>query len=91
MAHLSLGESKWRMLRRVVTRRRFRFEDARNMTRHDQSHFDWLLARGLFAVAGEGVYAVTDTGRAAADLDLYDWEPAVPTGSPPVPRRRRGT
>ena len=77
MAQLSLGEGRWRMLRRVIRKKRFTYADARNQTRHDQTHFDWLLAHGLFEAAGEGVYAVTAVGRAAADLGLYDWEPAV--------------
>ncbi len=76
MALLSLGENRWRMLRRVLKKRQFRFEDARNMTRHDRVQFDWMVEYGLFAVAGDGVYAVTDQGRAAAELGMYDWEPA---------------
>jgi hypothetical protein len=69
---LSLGESKWRMVRRVLKKKKFRFEDARNQARLDQKHFDWLVGHGLFVSVGDGVYEVTDTGRAAADLGLYE-------------------
>ena len=89
MAQLSLGESKWRMLRRVLKKRRFSFDDARNMTRYDQLHFDWLVENGFVAVAGQDVFAVTDTGKAAADLGLYDWEPAAPAATPANPRKKR--
>jgi hypothetical protein len=65
------------MLRRSVRAKRFRYADARNMTRQDQQHFDWLLNHGLFAVAGEGTFVVTDKGKAAADLGLYEWEPGA--------------
>ena len=76
MAQLSLGESRWRMLRRVVKKKRFEYADCRNMTRFDQGHFDWLVDNGLFAAAGDGSFEVTEKGRAAAELGLYDWEPA---------------
>ncbi|WP_145238290.1 hypothetical protein [Urbifossiella limnaea] len=77
MAQLSLGESRWRMLRRVLKKKRFRYADARNMTRHDQQHFDWLLDNEFFAVAGAGAFEVTDKGKSAADLGVFDWEPAA--------------
>jgi hypothetical protein len=76
MAQLSLGENRWRMLRRVLKKKRFRYEDARNMTRHDRAHFDWFVAAGFVAPAGGDVFELTDKGRAAADLGLYEWEPA---------------
>ena len=72
MALLSLGESKWRMLRRVLKRKRFRYDDARNMTRHDRVHFDWLVDNGLFVAVGDGLYELTDRGKAAAELGLYE-------------------
>ena len=87
MALLSLGESRWRMLRRVIRAKRFRYEDCRNMTRHDQGHFDWLVAQAFFAVAGDGAFAVTDKGKAAADLGMYDWEPGAAT--PPVAKPKK--
>jgi hypothetical protein len=87
MAQLSLGEGKWRMLRLVLKKKQFRYADARNMARHDQGHFDWLLENGFFAVAGEDVFEVTDTGKAAADLGLYDWEPV---GAPTPLTRKAG-
>jgi hypothetical protein len=71
------------MLRRVVKAKRFKYADCRNMTRHDQGHFDWLLGGGFFAVAGDGTFEVTDRGKAAADLGMYDWEPgAMPQVKP---------
>lgn len=71
MASISLGESRWRMLRRVLKKKKFKYEDARNMTRHDQTHFDWLVERGFFEDAGDGWYAVTDQGKDASDLGFY--------------------
>jgi hypothetical protein len=77
MAQLSLGENRWRMLRRVVRKKRFTFDDARNMTRQDQGHFDWFVANGFVAPDGVGTYRLTDRGRVAAELGLYEWEPAT--------------
>jgi hypothetical protein len=79
MAQLSLGENRWRMLRRVLKKKRFRYADARNMTRHDQAHFDWFVANGFVAPAGDGTFELTDKGRAAADLGLYEWETGART------------
>jgi hypothetical protein len=64
------------MVRRVLKKKRFTFEDARNMTRHDQAHFDWLAEHGFFAQVGAGQYEVTDKAKAAADMGVYEWEPA---------------
>src|SRR5262245_61752223 len=75
MALLSLGECKWRMVRRVLKKKRFRYDDTRNQTRHDPSQFDWLVENGLFVEVGEGLSEVTDKGKAAADLGLYEYEP----------------
>ena len=72
MAQLSLGESKWRMLRRVLRTKRFRFADCRNMTRHDKEHFGWLVKGGFFVEVADGCYEVTDKGKAAADLGFYE-------------------
>jgi hypothetical protein len=77
MAQLSLGEGKWRMLRRGLgTGKRFRFTDCRNGTRHDKDHFDWLLVQGFFVDAGDGWYEVTEKGRGSADLGMYAYEPS---------------
>ena len=72
MSNLSLGEAKWRMLRRALQKKRFRFEDCRNMHRHDREHFAWLVGRGFFEADGDGKYRVTDKGKAAADLGFYE-------------------
>ena len=81
MAQLSLGESRWRMLRRALKKKRFEYDYVRNMARQDQAHFDWLLDNGFFAAAGDGAFEVTDKGRVAADLGEYQWEPgAAPAG-----------
>lgn len=71
MAAISLGESRWRMVRRVLKRKKFRFEDSRNMTRHDQLHFDWLVANGFFNDLGNGWYVATDRAKEAADMGFY--------------------
>jgi hypothetical protein len=71
MASISLGESRWRMVRRVLKKKKFRYEDARNMTRHDQAHFDWLVDNGFFAEAGDGYFTVTDRGKESAELGMY--------------------
>ena len=89
MAQLSLGEPKWRMIRRALKKRKFRFEDCRNMTRNDQRHFDWLVENGFFVAVGEGHYALTDKGKASADLGLYEWEPP-PAPNPARPARPAG-
>ena len=89
MASISLGESRWRMLRRILKKKKFRYEDARNMTRHDQAHFDWLVDNGMFVASGDGSYEMTEKGRAAADLGEYEWVPAVPAATP-LARPMRG-
>jgi hypothetical protein len=76
MAELSMGELKWRMLRLALKKpRRFRFEDVRPMTRKDREHLDWLAARGFVSDLGGGLYAITDRGKAAADLGMYEHQP----------------
>jgi len=72
MALLSMGESRWRMLRRVLRKKRFRYEDTRNMSRNDKAHFDWLVAGGFFKDLGGGWHEVTDKGREASDLGFYE-------------------
>ena len=90
MAQLSLGECKWRMVRMVLKKKRFRFEDARNQTRHDQMHFDWLVANGLFVSLGDdGWFELSEKGKAAADLGYYDFNPAPPVVMTKTPRRSK--
>ena len=72
MAFISLGESRSRMLRRVLRKKRFKYEDARNMTRKDQEQFDWLVANGFFTEAGGGWHEVTDKGKTSAELGLFE-------------------
>jgi hypothetical protein len=72
MALLSLGESKWRMIRRVLRKKRFTFDDCRNQTRFDRAYFEWLVENGFFICVGDDTYEVTDTGKAAADLGFYE-------------------
>jgi hypothetical protein len=72
VASISMGESKWRMLRRGLKKKRFKFEDTRNMGRQDRLHFDWLVKEGFFQAAGDGYYVVTDKGKEAADLGFYE-------------------
>src|SRR5436305_1744514 len=68
MAQISLGEGRWRMIRGVLKKKRFRYDDARNQTRHDQTHFDWLVRNGFFEKAGnDGWFALTEKGKAASD------------------------
>lgn len=83
MAQLSLGETKWRMLRLALKKRRFKFADCRNWARNDQEYFDWLVANGFFKAVGEELYEVTQKGKAAADLGMYEFESA-PTVKPAV-------
>ncbi len=66
------------MVRMVLKKKRFRFEDARNQTRHDSMHFEWLVANGLFSAIGDEWYELTDKGKAAADLGFYEFNPSVP-------------
>lgn len=72
MALLSVGESKWRMIRRVLKAKRFGFIDARNGTRFDKDYFDWLVANGFFVQVGTGQFEVTEKGKEAADLGFYE-------------------
>ena len=75
MAQLSLGESKWRMVRMALNKKKFRFQDCRNYRRNDQLDFDWLVANGLFVQVGDEVYELTAKGKASADMGYYEWEP----------------
>jgi len=72
MAQISLGESKWRMLRRALHKKTFRYQDCRNMHRFDRDHFDWLVKNGFFEAVGDDLYRVTAKGEAAAELGFYD-------------------
>jgi hypothetical protein len=94
MAQLSLGEAKWRMVRRAVARKRFAFADVRDMTRHDRKHFEWLVENGFFVPAGDSLYELTERGRSAADLGFYEYEPAprpaAAAGPPKAARGKRG-
>jgi hypothetical protein len=72
MAQLSLGESKWRMVRRVLKKKRFQYDDARNQSRFDKGYFDWLVEKGFFEDLGGGWYTLTERGKAAADLGFYE-------------------
>jgi hypothetical protein len=67
-----MGESRWRMLRRGLKKKRFKFEDCRNMSRNDEAHFEWLVEEGFFKDAGDGWFAITDKGRESADLGFYE-------------------
>ena len=88
MAQLSLGECKWRMVRMVLKKKKFRFEDARNQTRHDLMHFEWLVANGLFSALGDEWYELTDKGKAAADLGFYEFSPSIPVMTKPARRSK---
>jgi hypothetical protein len=72
MALISLGESRWRMIRRVLKKKRFCYDEARNMTRHDQEQFEWMLENGFFVEVGDGWYSITDRARDAAELGFYE-------------------
>ena len=88
MAQLSLGECKWRMVRMILKKKKFRFEDARNQTRHDSMHFEWLVTNGLFASLGDDWYELTDKGKASADLGYYEFTPIAPVVTK-APRRSK--
>jgi hypothetical protein len=72
MAKRSLGELKWRMLRRVVRKKKFQYADARNMTRSDDLYFEWLVGNGFVADKGGGWWELSDKGRASAELGFYE-------------------
>jgi hypothetical protein len=78
MAQLSMGESKWRMLRVALKKKRFKFEDCRSMGRHDKTHFEWLMKGGFFRALGGGWYEVTETGKESADLGFYEYDALSP-------------
>jgi hypothetical protein len=48
VALIPLGESKRRMLRRVLRNKRCGFDDARTQVRKDREHFDWMVEQGVF-------------------------------------------
>lgn len=75
MAQLSLGEARWRMLRRALKKKKFTYSDCRNMTRFDQAHFEWFLENEFMVQVGDGLYELTEKGRQSADLGMYEWEP----------------
>jgi len=85
MAQLSLSVGMWRMVRLAERKKRFRFEDTRSMARRDRGDFDWLVANGFFAPAGDGWYVVTPKGVIAGDMGYYEWEPPKRTAPPPPP------
>ncbi len=70
----------------VLKKKRFRFEDARNQTRHDRMHFDWLVANGLFSAIDEVWFEMTEKGKAAADLGYYEFSSSI---AAPVKTPRR--
>ncbi len=72
MAQLSMGETKWRMLRLAIKKKRFRYEHVRNWSRKDEEQLRWLMDRGFVEDLGDGWYAVTTEGREAADLGFYE-------------------
>jgi hypothetical protein len=72
MAQLSLGELKWRMIRRVVRKKKFQYLDIRNMTRTDEQSFAWFLQNGFVTDKGDGWYELTERGKGAAELGLYE-------------------
>jgi hypothetical protein len=74
MALLSLGESKWRMVRRALKKKRFKFDDVRNGSRYDGEHLEWLIESGFFADLRGGLFGLTAKGIEAADLGLYETE-----------------
>ena len=87
-----MGEWRWRTLRMALRKpRRFRFEDVRELSRYDRDNFDWLLAFGFVADLGGGWYALTDRGKASADLGLYEFTAAdARTRVPERPRGKQG-
>lgn len=72
MAILSMGECKWRMLRRVLHRKRFTYDDCRNQGRHDKEHFDWLLDHGFIVEIAPDRFELAGKAREAADLGFYE-------------------
>lgn len=90
MALVSIGEARWRMLRRVLRKKKFTYADIRNMTRHDEKHFGWLVGNGFVTRLAEDAYELTERARAAADLGEYHWEPATGPTTPPKPEMTAG-
>ena len=88
MAELFLSENVWRMVRRVYRKKRFQFDDARNMTRHDQKQFDWLVENGFFVSMGDDWFEPTEKAKLAADLGAYQWEPSRPVDTARTGRER---
>ena len=91
MAQLSLEAPPWRMIRRALKVKPFRFADVRDMARKDQARFDWLVANGFFVDVGDGLFELTDKGHSAADLGYYEWEPEPKAVVPDVkPAGKKG-
>ncbi len=82
MAMISIGESRWRMLRLALRSKTFKFDDIRTMSRTDQKYMDWLVAHGFIEELSGGNFKLTPKGTATADLGLYEWTPPAPAPAP---------
>ena len=83
MALISLGEAKWRMLRRGLIAGRFRPDDVLGGAPGEVARFLWLADNGFLADTGGGWFELTPKGAEAADLGLYETDPrATPPGQP---------
>jgi len=85
---VSLSIAHWRMLRKGLGKKRFEFEQLREMQRQDRKVFDWLVDNGFFAAVDGEKYQVTDKGKASADQGFYEWTPP-PAATPKKGRNRK--
>lgn len=77
MSQISLGESKWRILRRLFlsTNGKLPFDAARNWTRFDGKHVDELVKLGLVTVTDDEksmVLAITELGKDSQELGFVE-------------------
>lgn len=72
MVLTSMGVSKWRMLRRALTKPQFCYSDVRNQSIQDRENFDWLVKNGFIAAIGGDRYQLTEKGTQSAELGLYE-------------------
>ena len=72
-AGYSIGESRWRMIRRALVKHRaglpFTHEDVRDYTRTSLPRFEWMVSVGLF-VPTENGYTLSDLALGAAEFGL---------------------
>lgn len=96
MATLSIGEARWRMLRRLLgLPPPATFVQVRNWCRHDRKYVEDLIAWGLVRGSVDTTLAVTEKGKEVAHLGememTWDRDRGGFVAAVPSPRPRAKT